>query len=476
MKYEPTYESVKSHPLPDWYAGAKFGIFVHWGLFSVPAWAYAERGKSIVDLATDDDPFHAQKYNPYAEWYLNTLRIEGSPGARHHREVYGERDYYDFQSDFEQACAAFDPDGWASLFAQAGARYAVLVTKHHDGYCLWPSAHENPRRPGLRSKRDLVGDVAAAVRARGLKMGLYYSGIFDWTFKTGPIQDSQSWIDHYLASDEYAAYSLSQTRELIRRYQPSILWNDMGYPAQCDLNALFAEYYNAVPDGVVNDRWVQRDAGGLSLEDFTRAELAKGDIIECRCDYGDFTSPEYDTAFRYKAKKWELTRGIGMSFGYNQNEDPANFMTGRDIIYTLSDVVSKNGNLLLNVGPMADGTIEPAQREALLETGRWLAVNGEAIYDTQCLVDRQETVTDGGCRASFTRSGNRLYAIVQDPEPRREVLLRDFVLADAARATVLGATGEAVCERTDGGLRVRLPEDAPRGSAYALRFDMEQAG
>ena len=451
-----TWESLNARPYPQWFSDAKLGIFVHWGLYSVPAYAGKEG---------------------YAEWFYRGL-MTGDPGRCRIMSLYADTslpvfEQYKTLTDHWHG-ELWQPQEWARMFRDAGARYVVLVTKHHDGYCLWPSAHVNPRRPGLCSKRDLVGDIAGAVRARGLKLGLYYSGIFDWTFKTGPIQDSMSWIDHYLASDEYAAYSLSQTQELIHRYRPSILWNDMGYPAQCDLNALFAEYYNAVPEGVANDRWVQRDAGGLSLEDFTREELAKGDIIECRCDYGDFTSPEYDTAFRYKAQKWELTRGIGMSFGYNQNEDPANFMTGRDIICTLADVVSKNGNLLLNVGPMADGTIEPAQREALLETGRWLAVNGEAIYDTQCLIDRQETVTDGGCRVSFTRSGDRLFAIVQDSAPRREVLLRDFVLADAARATVLGATGEAACSQTDGGLRVRLPEDTPRRSAYTLCFDMER--
>lgn len=471
MPYEPTFESVRRHPLPSWYDGAKFGIFIHWGLFSVPGWAYAERGKSIVDLGEDSEPFHAQKYNPYAEWYLNTLRIEGSPGRQYHLKTYGNKDYYSFREDFEQACAAFDPRDWAELFRRAGARYAVLVTKHHDGYCLWPSAFDNPRRPGLHSRRDLVGETADAVRAAGLRMGLYYSGIFDWTFKTGPIQDARSWIDHYLAEDEYAAYSLAQTRELIHRYHPSILWNDMGYPAQCDLNALFAEYYNTVDEGVINDRWIQRDAGGLSLEEFTRAEQEKGDIVECRCDYGDFTSPEYDTVFRYKKKKWELTRGIGMSFGYNRNEDPANFMTGREIIDTLADVVSKNGNLLLNVGPMADGTIEPAQRDALLETGRWLAVNGEAIYDTDCIPEQPETVTDRGCRVSLTSKGGFLYAIVQDPDPQKEVLLRDFRPALASdRATVPGAAGEAACAAVEGGLRVTLPESTPKGSAYTIRF------
>lgn len=466
MSYEPTFESISRHPLPQWFDDAKFGIFIHWGLYSVPAWAYAEKGKSIVDLGQDDEPFHVQKYNPYAEWYLNTLRIPGTPGQSHHAETYGDRDYYDFQRDFEREAAAMEPEAWAELFEQAGAKYAVMVTKHHDGYCLWPAEHRNPLRPELCAKRDFVGEVTEAVRARGMKMGLYYSGILDWTFKTQPMRDAESWVDHYLATDQYADYSLKQTRELIHRYKPSILWNDMGYPAQCDLNALFAEYYNAVPEGLCDDRWCQRDAGGLSLTEYTRKLQAEGDVVECRCDYGDYTSPEYDTKFHLKAKKWELTRGIGMSYGYNRNEDPDNFMTGRDIVYTLADVISKNGNLLLNVGPMADGAIEPAQRQALLDTGAWLRANGEAVYGTTYCPDLQETTTDNDSRVSFTRKGDIVYAIVQDENPGEMVLLRDF---RGTNATVLGAD-DVACEPVDGDTRVRLPERMPKQCAYVIRF------
>lgn len=472
--YEPTYESISRHPLPKWFDDAKFGIFIHWGLYSVPGWAYAEKGKRIWDIADEsDEPFHVQKYNPYAEWYLNTLRIPGAPGQLYHHQTYGDRDYYDFKRDFERESAAFNPDDWASLFEQAGAKYAVLVTKHHDGYCLWPSAHDNPMRPGLSSRRDLVGEIARAVRARGLRIGLYYSGILDWTFKTRAMRDAESWIDHYLVSDEYAAYSLAQTRELIHRYHPSILWNDMGYPVQCDLNALFAEYYNTVPDGLCDDRWGQRDAGGLSLAEYTRQEVAKGgDIIALPSKYGDYTSPEYDTKFHLKAKKWELTRGIGMSYGYNRNEDPDNFMTGRDVICTLADVVSKNGNMLLNVGPMANGTIEPAQRRALLDAGAWLRVNGEAIYGTTYCPEKQETVTDGGARVSFTRKGDSIFVIVQDDAPGSAVLLMDFRAPHGARASVIGA-GEATVSPADDGVVVNLPANMQKQCAYVIRFDKQ---
>ena len=244
----------------------------------------------------------------------------------------------------------------------------------------------------------------------------------------------------------------------------------MGYPAQCDLNALFAEYYNAVPEGLCDDRWGQRDKGSLTLAEYTRQEVAKGDIIAVHSDYGDYTSPEYDTKFHLKAKKWELTRGIGMSYGYNRNEDPDNFMTGKDIVCTLADVCSKNGNLLLNVGPMADGTIEPAQRQALLDAGAWLKTNGEAIYGTTYCPTTQETVTDKGCRVSFTRKGDAVYAIVQDDEPCGEVRLADYQIPAGAKVSVIGA-GDAAFSPFDGGTRVRLPDIMPEQCAYVIRID-----
>ena len=471
MKYEPTFESVSRHPIPDWYEYGKFGIFIHWGLFSVPAWAYTEKGKSLVDLSEDREPYHVQKYNPYAEWYLNTMRIEGTPGQRYHKATYGDRDYYDFQTDFERESAKMNPDKWAELFERAGAKYAVLVTKHHDGYCLWPCENKNPWRPELCSQRDLVGELADAVRARGMKMGLYYSGILDWTYKPHAMQDDLSWTDHYLASDEYAAYALAQTRELIHRYHPSVLWNDMGYPAQCDLDALFAEYYNTVEDGVIDDRWLQRDKGDRTLEEYVEYLKTHGGVMVTYKGRGDFTSPEYGKGLLLQEKKWELTRGIGMSFGYNRNEDPDNFMSGRDIVYTLADVVSKNGNLLLNVGPMADGTIEPAQADALLFTGEWLKTNGEAIYGATYVSAMQETTTDGGCRVSFTRKDNVIYAIVQDAEPAGEVLIKNFAAPEGAQAQILGIEGMVSFVRMDGGLRLRLPANTPTGCAYTIRFE-----
>lgn len=473
MKYEPTRESVDQHPVPQWFNDAKFGIFIHWGLYSVPGWAYSEKGKSIRDIHEETDEFTGQTYNPYAEWYQNTLRIEGSPTQAFHAETYGKDfPYSGFQEIFEKESQKMDPKAWAELFRKAGAKYVVMVTKHHDGYCLWPSENKNPKQPEYQSKRDLVGELTDAVRAEGMKMGLYYSGILDWTFKKGPMNSAMRWVDHYIASDEYAAYSLAQTEELIHRYHPAVLWNDMGYPAQCDLNALFADYYNTVPEGVISERWTQRSLDGRTLEEYVSELEKKGEVTRIEGESrGDYTCPEYVDITSVPAKKWESCRGIGMSFGYNRNEDPANFMTGKDVIWSLADMVSKNGNLLLNVGPCADGTIQEEQIRPLLETGEWLAVNGDAIYGTTYWTEKQEDVTAEGKKVCYTRKGDVLNAIVLDDAHGKEVTIPGLQIPADAKVTVYGTAGTPEYHMENGGLTVCLPEEMGKTSAYTIRIE-----
>ena len=198
MPYEPTLESLRAHPLPGWFADAKLGIFIHWGVFSIPAWAPVTGG-----MFDQPDPF---RNTPYTEWYLNSLALEGSPVQAHHRETYGADYSYDaFAPQFKEAIAGWDPTIWADLFAAAGARYVVLVTKHHDGFLLWPSATPNPFKSGWQSDRDLVGELADAVRARGLTYGLYYSGGLDWTFGGLGIDSMRTLMKAIPQSDEYAA-------------------------------------------------------------------------------------------------------------------------------------------------------------------------------------------------------------------------------------------------------------------------------
>jgi alpha-L-fucosidase len=190
-------------------------------------------------------------------------------------------------------------------------------------------------------------------------MGLYYSGGLDWTFNRTPILGiGRLWPDNTPQSAEYAAIADAHYRELIEKYKPSILWNDIYYPKKGDLLTILSDYYNLIPDGVINNRWAIR---GLH----------------------DFTTPEYREYDRIVEEKWESCRGLGYSFGYNQYEDESHTISSAELIRLLVDVVSKNGNLLINVGPKPDGTIPEIQQERLREMGAWMQVNGEAIYDTR---------------------------------------------------------------------------------------------
>jgi len=349
MRYLPTWDSVSRHQVPAWFHDAKLGIFIHWGLYSVPAWAptTGELGKVVAEEGWE--AWFSR--NPYAEWYYNSIRIPGGVSQVYHTETYGEgASYDDFVPMFNEAVEHWDPAEWAALFRQVGARYVVLTTKHHDGFLLWPSDHPNPYKDGYHAARDLVGQLTEAVRAEDVRMGLYYSGGVDWTFNGTVVKDIADLKKAVPQQPEYVAYADAHWNELIERYAPAILWNDIAYPTASDLPKLFADYYNAVPDGLVNNRFTQSfdfdpEAGGLTGG-----------------KHFDFTTPEYASYDKITEPKWEATRGIGFSFGYNRNESIDVYLSVEELVRSFVDVVSKNGNLLLNVGPMADGTIPALQR------------------------------------------------------------------------------------------------------------------
>lgn len=452
MSYEPTLESVQQHIVPDWFHDAKLGIFVHWGLYSVPAWAplAGELGKVIAEGGWDR--WFAE--NPYAEWYMNSIRIEGSPSQRYHVETYGtDFAYRDFAPMFNEATRHWDPGAWAGLFRQVGARYIVLTTKHHDGFLLWPSKHPNPFLENYHAQRDLVGELTAAVRERGMKMGLYYSGGIDWTFRDTIVQDISDLPKTTPQEAPYVEYANNHWRELIDRYQPSLTWNDIAYPAAADLNALFAYYYNHVPEGVINDRFSQHFS-------FDEGQIGGS-------QHRDFRTPEYTSFAETTDFKWEATRGIGASFGYNRNEGPEQYLSVEELVRSFVDIVSKNGNLLLNVGPMADGTIPALQRERLEGLGRWLSINGEAIFGTRPWVVAEGRTADGvGVR--FTQKGNSLYAVVLDTPSGDQVALQGLRAVDGSTISLLGHEEPLAWEQQGEALIVSLPHSLPPSPAHAL--------
>lgn len=477
MAYEPTKESLRAHPVPDWYQDAKLGIFVHWGLYSVPGWAPTTGEYGEMQDREGWTSWFAR--NPYAEWYQNSLRIEGSPTYEHHVQTYGaDFAYADLAPMFNEAIGAWDPDEWADLFERAGARYAVLTTKHHDGFLLWPSRYPNPKVEGYMADRDLVGELSEAVLRRGMRMGLYYSGGLDWTFDPTPIRDIVDLLTTVPQGEDYVAYADRHWRELIKLYRPSILWNDIGYPAAAELKTLFTEYYNEIPGGVINDRWSQFKWADSKLLHSRPIRAILSWAIERALSRGisppgsgifDFRTPEYTSFDRITIEKWESTRGIGYSFGYNKNEGPEHCISVEKLVRSFADIVSKNGNLLLNVGPMADGTIPDIQRERLLGLGQWLDANGEAIYGTRPWV-HAEGRTHQGIGVRYTQNGKHLYAILLG-RPKGNLVTIESLLVDEGTTLHLLGQDQALEWRQEGeDLRITLPKELPDSPAHTLRL------
>ena len=432
-----------SRDVPAWYRDAKLGIFVHWGAYSVPAWAEPTGELGVVDEAT------WFRHNPYAEWYLNTIRFQDSPARAYHRQTYGDAPYDQFLDSWR--AEAFDVAAWTGLFARAGARYVVPTTKHHDGIALWDApgtAHRNTvhRGPG----RDLVAELAGATRQAGMRFGVYYSGGLDWHVTDLPPLDSHAAVHRRRPVDAaYAAYAYLHVRDLIDRYQPDVLWNDIEWPdagkhdRPLGLFRLFQHYYATVPQGVINDRW--------------------GDT------HWDFRTSEYQFGLQNETSSaWENCRGIGLSFGYNRAEDASHLLDGPGLVRHLADVVSRGGNLLLNVGPTASGEIPDLQRRSLEQLADWMRVNSAAIHDTRPLSADIAEPSDAPW-TRWTRAGDLAYAIVDATGPLRLTVRPDTLDTGSACRT----DGTPVpAKETGGQLLVDVPQPSVAGPAvlsFALR-------
>jgi len=441
--YEPTFESLNSHPVPAWFRDAKFGLFSHWTVGSVPG--FAPLGRDPFTLAREEGEEKAFSHTPYAEWYQNSAAIPGSPAAQHHAEAWGDCDYSVFVDTFLNAARGWDPARWRDMFRASGAKYCVMVTKHHDGVLMWPSDTPNPHRGEVwSSKRDLVQETADAARAAGMRFGVYYSGGIDWTFQGLGIK---GWASLYAAipqDDTYHAYADAHWRELIRRYQPDVLWNDIGYPRFGEGAAqLMADFYNGNPDGVVNDRFDMLGVmGGRS--------------------HADFVTPEYSTSAYTNAKPFEVCRGIGTSFGYLHAEGEATYMPIPELIEMFVNIVADGGNLLLNYGAMPGGEIPWGQAMRILAMGQWLSVNGAAIYGSR--PHEQSTLeTNDGVKVRLTRgSDGASYAMLCGRTESAEVVIDGLPAGDVhllGHAATLKRSGDRVV------LPVR-PDDSP---VYTLR-------
>lgn len=441
----PDYERFE-HPVPAWYRDAKLGIFVHWGAYSVPAWA-----EPLGEFGSKEDP-DSFAHNPYAEWYANTIRIAGSPAARHHEETYGDLPYEEFLDMWR--AENFDADELMQLVAATGARYFVPTTKHHDGITLWDA----PNARGISAtergpRRDLISEMAAATRRAGIRFGMYYSGGLDWHFNDlPPLTLKPGNSGRELAGrpngDAYARYAHDQLIDLIDKFAPDVLWGDIDWPdagkpsGPHSLVDVFDRFYDRSPEGVVNDRW--------------------GDT------HWDFRTSEYQQAPALAETVWENTRGIGYSFGYNQLEDARHTPTGEAAVKHFVDVVSQGGNLLLNIGLMADGTIPALQKETLVGLAAWNARYGSLVFGSQPVPVTVARPSEDP-RVRWLGTDDTVSAIVS---VSGDVLLDiDPSIVDLGTATTAdGVVIEASPEK--GKVHVRLPERSdryPQSVSFRLR-------
>lgn len=451
------WDRIDNREIPEWFADAKFGIFIHWGVYSVPAWTPS---------------------GTYSEWYQYWLQTEslfgngrftGREVADFHRQTFGEgASYFDLAPAFK--AELYDPREWADLFRRAGVRYAVMTSKHHDGFAMWPSREASTNwgfpwnAAEIGPRRDLVGEYMEAMRAAGIKTGLYYS-LYEW-FHPWYKSDFPRFVEQHF---------LPQFKDLIQRYRPEIVWADGEWEhPSADWRSLEALNWlldeSAAPPGVlINDRWGK----------------------ETRHRHGSFFTTEYETEGVAQSRPWEECRGMALSFGFNRDEDADDYVSPKVLLLMLVDIVSRGGNLLLDIGPSADGKIPVIMQERLLQMGKWLERNGEAIYGTRPWVRpvqwggegephqfvRTETLryipgnyilkqtVDAEPGHSFkevffTAKGDSVFAIL--PEwPGETVRIRDFDGTGELKVRLLGFEEDLYWRRDGADVLIRMPAFSP---------------
>jgi alpha-L-fucosidase len=348
-KYEPNWSSIDSRPLPGWYDDVKFGLFLHWGVFSVPSFG--------------------------SEWFWDRWQGGSADYVKFMKDNYPPGfTYADFASQFH--AEFFDPNEWADIFKASGAKYVVLTSKHHEGFTNWPSKVSfNWNSMDVGPKRDLVGDLAAAIRNRtDIHFGLYHS-MFEW-FHPLYLQDKEN---KFQTNRFVMEKTMPELIEIVEAYKPEVIWSDGDWEAPdwyWNSTEFLAWLYNESPvkdTVVVNDRW----GSGVSCH--------HGGYYTCSDRYNPGTLQKH---------KWENCMTVDKrSWGYRRNAPLSDFLSADELIQTLSETVSTGGNLLTNVGPTADGRIAPIFEERLRQVGSWLKVNGESIYSTKPWTHQNDTIT-----------------------------------------------------------------------------------
>jgi alpha-L-fucosidase len=471
--FRPDWESLETYKVPEWYKDAKFGIFIHWGVYSVPAFG--------------------------SEWYPRLMYLEGSNEYKHHIATYGTQDKFGYK-DFIPLFKAekFDPAAWAHLFKESGARYVVPVFEHHDGFAMYDNGLSDWTAVKMAPHRDLWGDLAKAVRAQGLHLGAsshrvehnfflgvgrtipsdindprfaaFYGPAHRWVenINNTPLSDDFTFVSHAWTDDW-----LARSAEIVEKYHPDIMYFDwwIGQPSVRENLTRFASFY-------YNESLKRGDAVGvINYKDYAMQEQSA--VLDIERGQLSGIRPLY----------WQTDTSISnKSWGYIENDT---FKSPEFVIHQLIDIVSKNGNLLLNIGPRSDGTIPEAVQKVLLEIGNWLKINGDAIYGTRpwkIFGEGPTKVTEGSFHDTdthpytpedfrFTKKGDVLYAIELGRPASGEAIIHSLnaALGQARVASValLGSEGKLAFEQREDGLHVHLPAHMSGKYAYSYRIQFE---
>jgi alpha-L-fucosidase len=458
LKYEASWDSLKKYKVPQWFEDDKFGIFIHWGVYAVPAFGN--------------------------EWYPRNMYRKNEPAFEHHRKTWGEQKVFGYK-DFIPMFKAekWDPVAWAELFSQSGAKFIVPVAEHHDGFAMYDSSHSDYCSSKMGPKRDVAGELAKAVREKGMRLGLsshyaynYYYYAHSDEFDTNDPHYAGLYgkpnDDNGPTSEEFMNHWFARTTEIIDKYQPDVLWFDFCFNRpefEPYRQKIAAYYYNKGTEwnkGVVLQYKDKAFPDGTAVLDIERGKL-------------DTIHPMV----------WQTDTSVSRkSWGYINNDE---FKTADSLVDDLIDIVSKNGVLLLNVGPKADGTIPEPVQQILQEIGRWLRANGEAIYGTRpwYLYGQGPTTIKAGSFGEneakpfssqdirFTRKGNTLYVICLD-KPAETVTIASLGKSAApgtevAEIRLLGAPEALVWSRDDANLTIRMPTTIPGEYAFAFAVRLQ---
>ena len=471
--YQPNWESIKKHYKdPAWFNNKKFGIFIHWGAYSVPAFGSEWYPRTMyMDSAVFSAQLKHQKEGPSKEFL-------------HHQKNFGDQKkfgYKDFIPMFK--AEKFNAVEWIDLFKKAGAKYVVPVADHHDGFAMYKSNTTRWNSFNMGPKRDVLGELMKAGRAKGMIMGASSHYAFNWSFynkKDKFDTTDPAYADLYSpkgknlsepVSAEFKEMWWKRTKDLIDNYQPDILWFDfmLDTPDFREYRPKLAAYYynKGIEWGkevVLQDKNFYEEAfpAGTVIYDLERGKLPG-----------------------IRKLPWQTDTSIGTnSWSYVSNWKSK---TANSLIDDLIDIVSKNGNLLLNVGPKSDGTIPEDQKEILLEMGAWLDVNGDAIYDTKYWRTFGEGPTEvntghhserknkafTGQDIRFTQKDGKIVDIMMEWPKNTNVLVKSITKDyKILKVKMLGSDATLKWSQSDKGLLVTMPKEKPGNFAFVLELTL----